>query len=142
MARENGHVDEGRMFVRRRPLRDLGRTYLDGELLLSELPDRDVERPQRNHVVPRNTMTFKGSLQSFDRSADSGRNISRFFCPICGTTLWGQAEMMPDATNIRVGTLDESDAVEMQISAYCASARGWDRPLDGPAQFPAMPVLD
>lgn len=92
--------------------------------------------------VPRNTVTFKGSLQSFDRSADSGRNISRFFCPICGTTLWGQAEMMPDATNIRVGTLDESDAVEMQISAYCASARGWDRPLDGPAQFPAMPVLD
>lgn len=90
-------------------------------------------------AVPKPALKAEGVTQAYTKQADSGGDVTRSFCPSCGTTLFVESSGTPGLTIIRAGTLDEVPAVEVNMAVFCASQRPWDRPAEGMVQFERMP---
>ena len=78
----------------------------------------------------------EGELREFRYVADSGNVVYWRFCPQCGTHVLGTSERRPHLTFVRVGTLDDPNAVRPGMTIWTASAPGW-APID-----PALPRFE
>ncbi len=67
----------------------------------------------------------QGSLSSFQRSSDSGRWFKSQFCPICGSTVLFQLELLPDEIGIAGGMFDDTDWLDPKLHFWAASAQKW-----------------
>ena len=90
-------------------------------------------------AVPKAALSVEGITHDFTKRADSGGEVTRFFCSNCGTTLFVESSGTPDLKIIRAGTLDEPFAVEVDMAVFCSSQQAWDRPSEGMTQFERMP---
>ncbi|NJD07268.1 MAG: GFA family protein [Methylococcaceae bacterium] len=86
--------------------------------------------------VPTDSLTVTGELKFHAVKGDSGHSVSRGFCPICGSQLCGQVELMSGLTALRAGSLDDPAAFKPTMDIYVASAQPWDH-MD-----PALPKFD
>ncbi|GAP88251.2 putative glutathione-dependent formaldehyde-activating protein [Rosellinia necatrix] len=55
---------------------------------------------------------LSGTPKTIAKKADSGREIVSHFCGDCGSTLWRDGASFGDAKVIKVGTLDDVDALD------------------------------
>src|SRR5258705_4675790 len=63
-------------------------------------------------AVPRTDFTItSGELRAYMTKEDSGRTVTRSFCPNCGSGVFNEPEAWPDHVGIKVGTLDHPAAV-------------------------------
>jgi len=80
-----------------------------------------------NAVVPSAAFRItKGATKRYDDSAtQSGRVLSRHFCPECGSPVFSQRN--PDAgfVVIRAGTLDDSSRMKIATHIWTATAPAW-----------------
>lgn len=86
-----------------------------------------------NVIVPRTSFSVKkGSPKTWDVTGDSGKINKHFFCGQCGSSLYTELEIMPDATVIKSGGLDgkaKNHDVGMELYtkdrlAYCSAVQG------------------
>ena len=56
---------------------------------------------------------------------DSGQEVRRRFCPKCGSPITSTAELMPDVTFVKAGTLDDTSWLEPQMEVWGKSAQPW-----------------
>jgi hypothetical protein len=93
-------------------------------------------------LVLRSAVTVQGEVRYYDSIADSGHVISRGFCPICGSRLFGKGDASPERMSICAGTLDDPTVFRPQADIYTASAQPWS-PLNPKlpkfAKMPPMP---
>ena len=90
-------------------------------------------------AVPDATLSIDGPMKTFTSQGDSGKSITREFCPECGSTIADRAEAMPGMTMLNVGTLDDTSWVKPCMQIYCEAAQPWVS-LGGEMQkFPKMP---
>jgi hypothetical protein len=75
--------------------------------------------------VPKAAVTVQGQLTSFTKRGDSGKAISRNFCPECGSPIVDEAEALPGVAILSVGSLDDPNWVKPTSEIYCASAQPW-----------------
>ena len=61
------------------------------------------------------------------------------FCDHCGTHLWGVADVLPEFSMIRVGTLDDSACVAPVAHIWADSALPWVELGDKLTRFPGQP---
>lgn len=68
-----------------------------------------------------------GPTKSFARPADSGAIFTRWFCPECGTPLYGRSSRAPDALMLPVGLFGAEAAwfAPNQL-IFARSHRDWD----------------
>ena len=90
-------------------------------------------------AVPSPGVAVTGALTAYVGKGDSGKDITRRFCPSCGSPISSEAEMMPNVTMIEVGTLDDPSAVTPGMHIYCRSKMDWMVIPEGVGQFPTMP---
>jgi hypothetical protein len=83
-------------------------------------------------VTPSDFAVVKGTPQRFASSA----NVSRCFCPRCGTPLTYQHDNYPDEIDVATGTLDDPSAVPPQDHVQAASRLAWVQIDDGLPQYP------
>ncbi|MHC4152933.1 MAG: GFA family protein, partial [Planctomycetota bacterium] len=57
--------------------------------------------------------------------ADSGRKITRQFCPECGSPLFTRAEVCPDLVFIKAGSLDEPELIEPSYQTWTEREVPW-----------------
>jgi hypothetical protein len=76
--------------------------------------------------VPETSITISGEVTYYESTADSGRKISRGFCPKCGSQLFAKLEMLPDIIGIRAGTLDDPSLFNPGVDIFTSSAAHWD----------------
>src|SRR5258707_11015386 len=57
----------------------------------------------------RQVTSITGNSTQFKRSADSGKSIIFQFCPICGSTVYLEAEGFPGLLAVAVGSFADSD---------------------------------
>lgn len=70
----------------------------------------------------------------------SSANARRHYCADCGTSLFYTNEtIFPDMTDIQSGTLDDPDALPLQIHVQTAERVGWMTGLDALPQFERYP---
>lgn len=75
--------------------------------------------------VPKAALTITGTPKTFTKPGDSGKAMSRHFCPNCGSSIADEAEAMPDIVMVAIGTLDDSRWVKPAMQIYCDRAQPW-----------------
>lgn len=95
-----------------------------------------------NMLVPASGLTISGALSEYTKTAASGNEVTRQFCPSCGTHLFARSSARPQFSVVRVGNLDEPSSVQPNINIWAASAPGWaclDSALERAEQQPLPP---
>ncbi|RJE27133.1 Glutathione-dependent formaldehyde-activating enzyme [Aspergillus sclerotialis] len=98
-----------------------------------------------NFAIKTSDLTITGSPKGVAKTADSGNHIKNFFCPDCGTPLYGhkiQSSGDPDEmTILRAGILDDTEILNRskpQAEIYNNGRIEWLSPVDGAEQFAGM----
>ncbi len=95
-----------------------------------------------NMLVPAEALTVSGPLSEHTKKAESGNEITRQFCSICGTHLFAKSSGRPQFRVVRVGNLDEPSSVHPSMNIWTSSAPGWacpDPALERVEQQPPPP---
>jgi hypothetical protein len=66
-----------------------------------------------------------GRVKGHTTIADSGRKITREFCPSCGSPLFTRSEKCPNLVFLKAGCLDEPDLIKPSCQVWTKRAVGW-----------------
>lgn len=87
--------------------------------------------------VPRAAVRIIGGTSAQWRTeADSGRRVTCFFCPTCGTRLVHAPSRSPQGWNVKPGTLDDTRGLGPSAHIWIARAQGW---VSIPPDVPSSP---
>jgi hypothetical protein len=89
---------------------------------------------------PETAVRLEGATRRYSRTGGSGREASRFACPVCLSVVYGTAEVMPGQTNIYAGSLDEPARFKPQIAIFVSERPPWDRSSDGLVCYDTVPT--
>lgn len=78
-----------------------------------------------NIVIPTDTLKIEGSLGAYTNIADSGNEITRRFCPVCGSQMFANSSARPQFTVVRVGTLDDPSSIRPTMNIWARNAPTW-----------------
>jgi hypothetical protein len=84
-------------------------------------------------------VNISGETVDYSVKADSGAEMSRSFCPTCGSRLFGSNSERPDLLAINIGCLENSDWFKPQAVLYTSRRHDWDITTDEIPQFEKMP---
>ncbi len=76
-------------------------------------------------LVENQLRLVKGEPLSHDQVADSGKIKTQFFCPECGTMLWGRSGSRPGAVSLFPGTLDDTSWFRPAAHIWTRSKQAW-----------------
>jgi hypothetical protein len=68
---------------------------------------------------------ISGQVKGYTTIADSGRKITREFCPECGSPLFTRAEKCPDLVFLKAGCLDEPELIKPSCQIWTKRAVPW-----------------
>ena len=78
-----------------------------------------------NVCFPAEAVNINGELRSYVSIADSGKEMHRSFCPICGTPLFSAAASRPHLLFIRAGALDDRHDLAPAVTIWTSQAPTW-----------------
>lgn len=78
-----------------------------------------------NLLVSIDDLTISGSLAEHTKTADSGNEVTRQFCPSCGTHLFARSSARPQFRVVRAGNLDEPSSIRPTMNIWASSAPAW-----------------
>lgn len=90
--------------------------------------------------VPEGAVTFTGKTREFSSRADSGREVARAFCPVCGSGIYSRTAAAAGFVFVRASALDDPDQFTPQMSVWTSSAAAWDFVTPGVPSFPKSPA--
>ena len=76
-------------------------------------------------MLPEAAVTAQGELRAYTCAADSGRRLTREFCPTCGSGVFNRIELAPGMVVIRAGTLDDPLAFQPTFELYARTRPPW-----------------
>jgi hypothetical protein len=77
-----------------------------------------------------------GETRGYTKTADSGNQITREFCPQCGSPLFTKVDAYPHIAWIKAGTLDEPELVRPTRQIWTQHAVTWAHIDDDLLSFP------
>ena len=80
-------------------------------------------------VVATNALEMKGELSGFTVTADSGNQLTRKFCPNCGTPILSELHSQPNLMVLKAGTLDDPSWLKPSFSIWTASGQPWSEEI-------------
>jgi len=88
---------------------------------------------------PEQSVRINGDVKYFIRTGDSGSEVSRGFCPACGTQLFGKPGIMKGLIGVRAGTLDDPNNYHPAVDLFTRSAASWDHMNPSIPKFETYP---
>ena len=67
----------------------------------------------------------KGESTTFNDVRDAGLAIKREFCPVCGTTVFWEAEFQPGKVGVAVGCFEDPNFPEPIATAWTQTKHSW-----------------
>lgn len=102
-----------------------------------------------NALVHTESLEVVGTLANYVKTADSGNQITRQFCPSCGTHLFAMSSARPELRVVRAGNFENPSSIQPGMNIWTASAPAWaclDQELQQipqqPTPPPSPPVTD
>jgi hypothetical protein len=72
------------------------------------------------------SLRFTAKLpKGFTKTGDSGRHVTRYFCPDCGSPIYTAPPLHPDLYFIKAGSLDDPSVVVPDRQAWLKSRVHW-----------------
>ncbi|MES2127051.1 MAG: GFA family protein [Pseudomonadota bacterium] len=78
-----------------------------------------------NMIVAADGLTIEGQLAEHIKTADSGNEVTRQFCPRCGTHLFAKSSARPQFRVLRAGNLDDPSSIQPTMNIWSSSAPAW-----------------
>jgi hypothetical protein len=78
-------------------------------------------------AVPRAHLTLSGETRGFAKTADSGNELTRHFCPTCGSPIFTASPQHPDRVFVKAGAFDDPAVIAPARQAWLRSAVAWAR---------------
>lgn len=78
-----------------------------------------------NLLVPAESLSHTGAVAEYTQAAASGNQVTRSFCPQCGTHLFARSSGRPAFRVVRAGNLDDPANIQPTANIWAASAPGW-----------------
>ncbi len=79
-----------------------------------------------NAFFKENDVHISGVTSSYVSAADSGSTITRYFCPKCGSHLFGTLSGVKNVIAVAVGTVDDSSWFKPSAIVYNKRKPLWD----------------
>ncbi|MBV8739097.1 MAG: GFA family protein [Alphaproteobacteria bacterium] len=76
-------------------------------------------------VSARQFRITQGDLKGFTKTGDSGNELTRHFCPECGSPLFTSSPRHPDFYFLKAGCLDDPGVVRTTHQSWVASRVDW-----------------
>lgn len=76
-------------------------------------------------AVPKEALTFVGTMKTFASPGGSGKPVLRHFCPECGSSIAEETASAPGAVVLNVGTLDEPKSFAPTLEVFSEDAFPW-----------------
>jgi hypothetical protein len=90
-------------------------------------------------AIPANTLAITSELKSFANIADSGKTVTRYFCPVCGSGIFSKPGILDGIVFVNASSLDDPERFQGGHSIFASRAPSWDQPPTGVPAFPEMP---
>jgi hypothetical protein len=100
--------------------------------------------PTNNAMFLFADVQLSGELGERQTSAASGNTLSQFFCPKCGTPVYGQSSARRHMGSFRLGFLDEGHGLRPSAAIWTDDAPDWaviDPALEQFARQPPPPTI-
>lgn len=88
----------------------------------------------------REDVQIEGETTRYASKTDSGSTITRHFCSICGSTVFGHNSNSKDNIGIPVGTVDDSSWFKPEFIVYHKRKPSWDFMDESVPTFDEMPA--
>jgi hypothetical protein len=83
-------------------------------------------------------VAIEGESAAHTVMADSGSEMTRYFCPECGSRMYGHNSEKPGLISIEVGCLDDQSWFVPQAILFSSRRHDWDITSDEIANFDEM----
>lgn len=96
-----------------------------------------------NALVPADALSVSGEVAEFRKLAASGNELTRQFCPNCGSQLFAYSSARSQLRVVRIGNLDNPSSVAPIMNIWASSAPDWacmDASLQRVEQQPLPPT--
>ncbi len=84
-------------------------------------------------------VAVSGKLGEFRYEAGNGAEVTRAFCPDCGSPVYGKNSRAPDHITLTLGTMDEGSGLEIAVVIFARDKPHWDRLGDNVLSFHTQP---
>lgn len=95
--------------------------------------------PTHNAMFLSEDVAIEGELASSAYTAASGNTLSSWFCPACGTQIYGQSSAFLWRKTIRFGAIDEHHGLRPQVAIWTQEAPDWAVIDPSMEQYPQQP---
>lgn len=92
-----------------------------------------------NAFFNKKNVQIAGKTSSYDSVTDTNSIITRYFCPKCGSNLFGVNNAAPDIIAVTAGTLNESEWFKANAIVYNKRKPKWDFMDETIPAFEEMP---
>ena len=65
-----------------------------------------------NLFIKEENFEINGELNNYTHLSDAGNNMTKYFCPKCGSQVFGKNSGRPGIITIRAGTVNEKDIIK------------------------------
>ena len=89
--------------------------------------------------VPKDALSVKGDLGTFEDTGASEQPVHWRFCPECGSPVVSDVDVMPGLAFAKAGTLDDTDCLRPGVEVWCESMQPWVSLGGGMQRYPRMP---
>ena len=78
-----------------------------------------------NLLVHADGLTISGVLAEHTKIAESGSEVTRQFCPGCGTHLFAKSSARPQFRVVRAGNLADTSSIQPSVNIWASRAPSW-----------------
>ena len=94
-----------------------------------------------NVMVPEAGFELSGEVKSYLHTADSGNAMTKYFCPECGSLVYGTGTGRPNIISVRAGSIDDVEKIAPSINVFLDSKVPTAPMNEELTSWPRMPQL-
>ena len=76
-------------------------------------------------ALPKDAVEIAGEVRTYIDHSETGNEVHRQFCPICGSPLFSRVPAQPAMLFIKAGSLDDTSGFRPQVQFWTASKQDW-----------------
>lgn len=84
-------------------------------------------------------LTLNGTIGEFRYLSGRGSEVTKGFCPACGSPIFGTNTMSPGYVTLSLGTMNDATDLAVQVVVFARDRPHWDRLGDDVVSFATQP---
>lgn len=90
-------------------------------------------------MFPAGQLRLTGHVAEYKLTSNNGNEVTRVFCPTCGSPILGRNTAITGFLTITLGTLDDSSEFEPKVAVFARNRMPWDAMDERLSTFETQP---